>query len=310
MHQASHPHEPKLSFTGTPQHAQYIDTTRSARSASWLTLPKAHTPNRRNHMLTALWSFRGFIWGSVHREFQLRYRRSLLGAAWAVINPLAQIAVYTLIFSQVMQARIPGTDSTFGYSIYLCAGLLTWGYFAEIMTRGQNMFIEHASLLKKVSFPRLCLPTINLATATINFAIIFTVFSAFLALSGTFPGWPYLAVLPVIVITAALATGLGIVLGVLNVFFRDVGQAFGILVQFWFWLTPIVYTIHLLPAKAHAFMELNPLFPIMTAMQGILASGIWPNWASLWFPVMLAATSCTGGFWLYRKLSPDMVDEL
>jgi lipopolysaccharide transport system permease protein len=108
-------------------------------------------------MLSILWAYRGFILGSVNREFQLKYRNSLLGAAWTVINPLAMIVVYTVIFSQVMRAKLPGVDHGFAYSIYLCAGSLTWGLFAEIVGRGQNIFIENANLLKKISFPRMCL---------------------------------------------------------------------------------------------------------------------------------------------------------
>jgi len=116
-------------------------------------------------MVHALWAYRGFILGSVKREFQSKYRNSLLGAAWTVINPLAMIVVYTVIFAQVMKARLPGVDSTFAYSIYLCSGVLTWGLFAEIAGRAQNIFLEHANLLKKLSFPRLCLPTVVVLNA-------------------------------------------------------------------------------------------------------------------------------------------------
>ena len=102
--------------------------------------------------LRALWAYRGFILGSVQREFQSKYRNSLLGAAWTVINPLAMIVVYTVIFSQLMRSKLPGLDTTFGYSIYLCAGTLTWGLFAEITGRAQNTFLENANLLKKLKF--------------------------------------------------------------------------------------------------------------------------------------------------------------
>ena len=117
------------------------------------------------NMLRALWAYRGFIRGSVQREFQSKYRNSLLGAAWTILNPLAMIVVYTVIFAQVMRAKLPGMDSTFAYSIYLCAGVLTWGLFAEITGRAQNIFIEHANLMKKLSFPRLCLPVTVVASA-------------------------------------------------------------------------------------------------------------------------------------------------
>lgn len=260
--------------------------------------------------LTALWAYRGFMRSSVLREFHARYRNSLLGAAWAVLNPLALIAVYTLIFSQVMRAKLPGVDGIFGYSIYLCAGLLSWGYFSELTMRGQNMFIENANLLKKMRFPRLCLPVIAVAASTVNFSIIFGLFCLFLLVSGTFPGWPIVAVVPVLAIVVTLALGLGMTLGVLNVFFRDVGQAFGILLQFWFWLTPIVYPASILPESVRPLLVLNPLASVMVALQGILAAGQWPNWGSLMPPALLGLALCALGLHLYRKHAADMVDEL
>ena len=237
-------------------------------------------------MLRSIWAYRGFIIGSVKREFQSKYRNSMLGAAWTVLNPLAMIIVYTVIFSQIMRAKLPGIDSTFAYSIYLCAGVLTWGLFAEITSRGQNVFLEHADLIKKLSFPRICLPTIVVLTASLNFSIIFSLFTLFLVLSGNFPGWAFLAVIPVLAVQGIFSIGLGIILGVLNVFFRDVGQLFGIVLQFWFWFTPIVYPLSILPDTIRSLMALNPLVQLVTAYQAILVYGEWPHWETL-IPVTL-----------------------
>lgn len=258
----------------------------------------------------ALWAYRGFILGSVKREFQSKYRNSLLGAAWTVINPLAMIVVYTVIFSQIMRAKLPGVDTAFAYSIYLCAGVLTWGLFSEIVGRGQNVFLDNANLIKKLSFPRLCLPVTVVANAGLNFAIIFGLFSAFLVLSGNFPGLPYFALFPVLAVLAAFAIGLGITLGVLNVFFRDVGQFFGIFLQFWFWLTPVVYPVSILPERLQPYMNLNPMARLITAFQVILVNGQWPNWYSLWPVVVLAILLCVIGFGLFRRHAGEMVDEL
>ena len=104
-------------------------------------------------MLRSIWAYRGFVLGSVKREFQSKYRNSLLGMGWSVINTLAMIVVYTVIFSQVMKAKLPGLDTTFAYSIYLCSGVLTWGLFSEMMTRSQNLFLDNSNLLKKINFP-------------------------------------------------------------------------------------------------------------------------------------------------------------
>jgi len=261
-------------------------------------------------MVHALWNYRAFIAGSVKREFQLKYRNSLLGAAWTVLNPLAMIIVYTVIFSQIMRAKLPGVESTFAYSIYLCAGVLTWGLFAEIAGRSQNVFLEHANLLKKVSFPRLCLPVIVVASAGLNFAIIFGIFTAFLLVSGNFPGFAYLALLPVLAIQIAFTIGLGMVLGVLNVFFRDVGQLFGVVLQFWFWLTPIVYPISILPESIRPIIAFNPMANLMAAYQKILVSGQWPDWFSLWPIVSLSILFCIWGMRLFRRNAGEMVDEL
>ncbi|MCQ4314777.1 ABC transporter permease [Stutzerimonas zhaodongensis] len=258
----------------------------------------------------ALWNYRGFILGSVKREYQSKYRNSLLGAAWTVLNPLAMIIVYTVIFSQIMRAKLPGIESSFGYSIYLCAGILTWGLFAEIVGRGQNVFLEHANLLKKLSFPRLCLPVTVVATALLNFAIIFALFTVFLIISGNFPGLPFIALVPVLAIQVLFAIGLGMVLGVLNVFFRDVGQLFGVVLQFWFWLTPIVYPITILPEGVRPLMAYNPMVGLMAAYQTILVSGTWPDWGSLWPVTLLAILLCFWGMRLFRKHSGELVDEL
>jgi lipopolysaccharide transport system permease protein len=262
------------------------------------------------NMVRSLWAYRGFIIGSVQREFQSKYRNSLLGAAWTVLNPLAMIVVYTVIFAQVMRAKLPGVDSTFAYSIYLCAGVITWGLFAEITGRAQNMFLEHANLIKKLSFPRLCLPVTVVANAGLNFAIVFGLFTAFLVVSGNFPGWAYLALLPILAIQVAFAIGLGISLGVLNVFFRDIGQFFGIVLQFWFWLTPIVYPVTILPERFQSLMSFNPMAPLIAAYQTILVSGHWPNWQTLWPVTVLALLLCGLGFHLFRKHAGEMVDEL
>lgn len=261
-------------------------------------------------MLKGVWAYRGFILGSVKREFQIKYRNSMLGAAWTVLNPLAMIFVYTVIFSQVMQAKLPGMDNSFAYSIYLCAGILTWGLFAEITSRAQNVFLENANLIKKVSFPRICLPVIVLLSALLNFSIIFGLFLAFLVFSGNFPGWSIIAVFPLLVLQILFAIGLGMVLGVLNVFFRDVGQFFGIFLQFWFWLTPIVYPHTVLPEEIKPWLAYNPLVPLTQSYQGILVNHQWPNWLDLLPLALLGAGLCVMALLLFRGRAGEMADEL
>lgn len=260
--------------------------------------------------LSAIWRYRGFVLGSVKREFQARYRGSMLGAAWNVLNPLAMILVYTVVFSTVMRARLPGVDSIFAYSIYLCAGVITWGFFTEIVGRAQNVFLDNANLLKKLNFPRVCLPLVVLVSASVNFAIIFGLFTAFLLFTGNFPGWTYVAVFGVLAVQVVFAIGLGMTLAVLNVFFRDVGQFFGIVLQFWFWLTPIVYSVQVLPESVRPMMAWNPMAPVVGAYQTILVNSQWPQWGTLLPALVLGLLLCGLGVHLFIAHGGEMVDEL
>ena len=182
--------------------------------------------------------------------------------------------------------------------------------FSEVIGRSQSVFLEHANLIKKLSFPRICLPLIVVLNAGINFVIIFALFLGFLLATQNFPGWAVLGVIPVLLIQIAFSIGLGIILGVLNVFFRDVGQFMGIFLQFWFWFTPLVYPLSILPEGIRPLINANPIVPLIAAYQGIFVYGQWPDWSTLWPTALLAVALCLLAMRLFRKRSGEMVDEL
>jgi lipopolysaccharide transport system permease protein len=260
--------------------------------------------------MTSIWKFRHFIWGSVLREFHARYRNSLLGAGWALLQPITTVTIYTLVFSQLMKARIPELQSSFHYSIYLCTGVLMWGLFADISGRSVNIFIENANLLKKLNFPRICLPTIVILSGLINFGIIFLVFSIFLMISGEMHYATLAAIAPLVALLATLAIGIGVMLGVVNVFFRDVGHLYNVALQFGFWLTPIVYPLSILPEKVRFAVEMNPLTVIVASAQGVLVHGRWPDWTPLLYPTVFAAVACMAAWLLLERRASEMIDEL
>ena len=262
-------------------------------------------------MLKALWAYRQFIVSSVLREFNGRYRASLLGALWAVVQPLTMIVIYTVIFGRLMQASLPGHDNTpYAFSIYLCAGVITWTLFAELLTRLTAVFLEHATLIKKTNFPRICLPAIVTGSALINFTIIFSLYLGFLAIIGHLPGLPLLAIVPLVLLQLLFALGLGVLLGSLNVFFRDVAQFTGVVLQFWFWLTPIVYTLQIVPEELRGVFALNPLLPVISGYQAIFLDQRWPDFDAL---IPFAATTICVllvGFIFFMRRVDEMVDEL
>jgi lipopolysaccharide transport system permease protein len=261
-------------------------------------------------IVRSLWNFRGFVRASVSREFRLRYTGSVLGALWQVLSPLAMIAVYTVIFSELMRARLPGIDDRFAYAIFVCCGLLPWTMFTEVLTRSQMMFIDNANLLKKASFPRSCVPAIVVASALANFAVVYAVFLALIAISGHWPGWAVLALPVPILLLCLLGLAIGVFLGIVHVFFRDVGQVLAIALQVWFWLTPIVYPVQALPAEYQQWIAVNPVTPIVAAIQNVFVWHRWPDWPSLAYPGVIAVSLTLLSVMAFRRQSAWIVDEL
>lgn len=262
-------------------------------------------------MFRSLWQYRGFIWGSVLREFNGKYRQSLLGTLWAVSGPLTMIVIYTVVFARLMRPTLPGHESTpFAFSIYLCAGVIMWSLFAEMLGRMNSIFLDNGNLIKKISFPRICLPMIVILSALINFTILFCIYLVFLALIDHWPGWPLLSVIPLLLLQLLFTMGLGVALGTLNVFFRDVSQITGVVLQFWFWLTPIVYTIQALPEGVRKLAHFNPLLPLIAAWQTVFLDRTWPDFSSLIWLAAFALFVIWLGAWLFLGRVGELIDEL
>lgn len=261
-------------------------------------------------MLRGAWNFRDFISASIRRDFAARFLGTQLGWFWAIAQPLALIAVYTVVFAEIMKPVLPGYASPLSYGIFLTAGIILWGVFADVLSHLVAVFVQNGNLLKKVSVPKVTLPIIVVANALVHFVIVLTLFVGFLGLSGQWPGVLLLAGVPVVALTIALALGLGVLLGTVNVFFRDVEHSTSLLLNFWFWLTPIVYPGRALPPAWRAVLDWNPMAPVVRAFQTIFLDARLPDWQSLAYPAVLAAVVLTIGGGLFRRLSAEMVDEL
>ncbi|HPF74604.1 MAG: ABC transporter permease [Lysobacteraceae bacterium] len=233
-------------------------------------------------MLAALWRFRGFVWSSVWREFSGRYRESLLGLLWSIAQPLTMIVIFVVIFSGLMRPTLDGhEDNPFAFSIHVCAGVMAWTLFSDMLGRLTTMFIDRANLIKKSTFPRICLPAIVALSSLLQFAIILALLLLFLAVIGHWPGLAIFWVIPLVALQLAFTLALGVLLGTANVFFRDIGQLISVVLQFWFWLTPIVYTTAALPEWLRSWLPLNPMQPLVAAYQRVFLDGLSPDPMSL-----------------------------
>jgi lipopolysaccharide transport system permease protein len=172
------------------------------------------------------------------------------------------------------------------------------------------VFLDNANLIKKASFPRICLPAIVTGSALVNFGIIMTLYLVFLLLSGNWPGWVVLWALPLLALQILFTLGLGILLGTVNVFFRDVSQMTGVVLQFWFWLTPIVYTLQALPPVVQNALAYNPMLPIIDGYQRIFLQHLPPQWPSLAMPAAVTLVLLVLGFVFFMRRVGEMVDEL
>jgi lipopolysaccharide transport system permease protein len=261
-------------------------------------------------MLRSLWQYRHFITSSIRNDLISRFARSKLGGLWVIINPLSQVLIYALILSNILAAKLPGIDNKYAYAIYLMAGLLAWNLFSEIISRCLNLFIEQGNLMKKMCFPRITLPTIVMGACGLNNVLLFISMLGIFALLGHTFSAVMLWLIPLTLIVMVLALGIGLIIGVMNVFLRDIGQAIPIILQVWFWFTPIVYPENIIPESYRHLLSLNPMYPITSAYHQVLVYNNAPQLDSL---IVISAIACALAllsFFLFRRASAEMMDVL
>jgi ABC-type polysaccharide/polyol phosphate export permease len=261
-------------------------------------------------MVVNLWRYRGFIARNALSDVRNRYAGSAMGVAWHVLNPLAQILIYSLVFSHLMAPRVPGAGSGAAFALYLCAGLLPWAAFSDCVLRGANSFIENAPYLKKLPIPEQVFVAQNAAAATLFLGISMALLGMVTLVTGGSLSLAWLGVPAVLILFQGFGFGLGLIFSTLTVFLRDVGQALAIALHLWMWLTPIVYVEQILPPGLQAVMRYNPAYPFIDALHRMISAGEWP--ASWQWPVMLlwAVTTPTLGYLVLRRLRPEIRDVL
>lgn len=261
-------------------------------------------------ILSSLWQYRGFVVSSIRNDLIARFARSRLGGLWMIINPLAQVAIYALILSNVLAAKLPGIESKYAYALYLMAGMLAWSLFAEIIGRCLTLFIDQGNLMKKMRFPRITLPVIVVGSSLLNNLLLFIAMLVVFAVLGQTPNFQMFWLILLTLAVVALAAGIGLILGVLNVFVRDIGQVIPILLQVWFWFTPVVYPVSIIPEELKGTVGANPMYPIVTAYHDILVYGKAPDLQQVLITVALAISLMLIGLFMFRRSTPEMVDAL
>lgn len=240
-----------------------------------------------------------------------RYSGSILGAAWTFIMPLVNILIFTLIFSRIMGMKLTalGVDlGQYSYSVYLVIGVLAWNAFANTLTRVTHVFHEKAPIIGKVNISLFSLPVYVLLSEMVIYLIAMSFFVVFLLLIGFQITWHWLWWPLIVCIQQLLAYSLGLIFAILSVFIRDIKEFVGVVVQLWFWMTPIVYVVTILPDDWKALFILNPFYHIVEALRDVLMLHQSPSLPALAIILVIAITLLFGGLWLGHRLERDIRD--
>jgi len=247
-------------------------------------------------MFSNLWRYRHYIRRNTLRDLKERFAGSGLGLFWYVIHPLFLVLLYVMVFSRIMPVKLPRLSNESGFAIYLCTGLLPWISFSETLSRAAGGLVDNAGYLKKLAIPEeVFLNQIALSGLVTLFINIFVLFLLTLVL-GHFPRLCWLYILPVLILLQGFAFSLGLIFAVINVFFRDVGQLLVLILQLWFWATPIVYTQEIIPAHLRWLLYCNPLYSYMEALHLIVVKRVAPGAETLLTMLLITVV-----FWFLAK---------
>jgi lipopolysaccharide transport system permease protein len=256
------------------------------------------------------------LWNLTLRELRTKYRRSVLGWGWSMMNPLATVAIYTFVFGHLFKAQAPlGINSDLQvFALYLLCGLLPWNFFMLVTNTGMNSLLANAALVRKVAFPREVLVFANSLHGIVQFSIEMGLLTIALLIAGSI----FLPWLPVVLVQMVLlllfASGLALGLAAANVYFRDLGYLWQIFSQVWFFATPIVYTPDLIegrvPGWVEVLLDFNPMAVFVQGFRRSMYDSAFPGWDNLGACALVATVSMVLGWSLFTKLSRRFAEEL
>jgi len=253
--------------------------------------------------LSELYTYRELLYFFIWREIKVRYKQTALGAAWAVIQPLFMMVVFTLFFGRL--AKIPSEGIP--YPLFNYAALLPWTLFAEGITRSTNSMIQDANLIKKVYFPRLVMPISGVLSPLVDFAIAFTILIGMMLYFGFTPAIRILWLPAFLILVLITALGVGLWLSAINVQYRDVRYAVPFLIQLWLFASPVVYSSTLLPEKYRIIYGLNPMAGVIEGFRWALL-GTTPPGSLLAVSVMIVVVILISGAYYFRRMEKTFAD--
>jgi lipopolysaccharide transport system permease protein len=280
-----------MSATSHPTPSQVVTEIRPDRG--WLDLD-----------LGAVWRYRELLTVLVMRDLQVLYKQALLGAGWAILQPVFAVLIFSVIFGYIVKMPSEGVP----YPLFAFAGVLPWTYFAEAVRRSGTGLVTDAELVRKVYFPRLIMPLANVISPLVDFCIAFGVLMVMMAIYGVSPTWKLLVIPPLMIVAALLALAIGLWLGPINVRFRDIKHTLPFLIQIWMYASPIVYPLSIVPPRWQALYALNPMVGVIEGFRWAVFNRGEPNFMALTMSGVVIVFLLVGGLIFFRRMERTFAD--
>jgi homopolymeric O-antigen transport system permease protein len=254
--------------------------------------------------LKELWAYRELLYFFMWRDVKVRYKQTVLGVLWVVLQPLLMMLIFAFLFGRVAGVKSDGI----GYSLFAYAGLLAWTFFSSAVTGAGNSVVNSASLITKVYFPRMIIPVAAVGAAMVDFAISFIPLAVIMIL------WKVritsnLLLLPIfIIMVVILALGVGMFMAALNVKYRDVRLALPFVIQLWFFSSPIILPLTMFPEKLRWLLALNPMAGIIDGFRVSLYSHKSFDWPAIGFAAVVAIVFLVFAVYRFKRVERQFAD--
>lgn len=251
-----------------------------------------------------LWQYRDLFYTLTVHRIKVRYKQSVLGLAWAILQPLSLMLIYTVIFSKI--AKVPSEGVP--YAVFAYAALLPWTFFSSSLTNATQGLVSHSQLVTKVYFAREILPLTYVSAALFDFAVATTFLIALFFYYGVVLTSYVLYAIPILILLAALATAFSLFLSAMQVWFRDIGVAMPLLLQLWMFSTPVVYPLSAVPQRFRGLYVLNPLVGVIENFRRVVLQGVEPDFHSLAISAIVAAILLPLTYLYFKRVEATMAD--
>jgi len=254
--------------------------------------------------LGAVWRFRELLQVLVMRDLQVLYKQALLGAGWAILQPVFAVIIFSIIFGYIVRMPSEGVP----YPLFAFAGVLPWTYFAEAVRRSGVGLVTDAELVRKIYFPRLIMPLANVVSPLVDFCIAFVVLLIVMAFYGIAPNVKMLVIPLLMIVAALLALSIGLWLAPINVRFRDIKHTLPFMIQIWMYASPIVYPLSLVPEQWQMLYSLNPMVGVIEGFRWAVFGQGEPNFMALGMSAIIIVILMAGGLVFFRRMERTFAD--